>query len=66
MTTLRLRDNSGHTDGEWVAETVTAYHYKTLKDYREAEPNRGWHFETRGTETTWHKFEPNLQQMYEV
>ena len=57
LTTLRLRNDHGVTDGEWCAETLQPYHYALLKDYQDSEPTSGWHFETRGYAAGWHRYE---------
>jgi len=60
FTTLRLRNTLGENAGEWFAETVTDYHYRTLKECRAEEPSAGWRLQTRGLSTGWHDYEPTM------
>jgi hypothetical protein len=62
MTNLRIRSipfpgepGIPENAGEWYAASITEYHRRVLREYQSEEPNRGWHFETRGTGTLWRK-----------
>lgn len=53
--------NALHEDGGefYVAPgdaKALAYVKAMLAECREAEPRAGWYLETRGTETTWHRW----------
>lgn len=65
FTTLRLRNKFNEDGGSWYAETVTKYHIKLLKEYRDSEPDAGWKLETRGYGTEWHIYQPNAQEFVE-
>lgn len=60
FTTLRLTNKMGEKGGEWFADTITDYHYRTLKEFRREEPHAGWKLQTRGISSAWHDYEPTL------
>lgn len=66
ITTLGLRNRLHEDGGAWITATVTAYHYKMLRECREAEPHADWHLETRGTSTGWHRYEPPMTETCRV
>jgi len=60
--TLRLRNRLQEDGGAWFADTITAYHYKILREYRQTEPDADWHLETRGMSTGWHRYDPPMTE----
>jgi len=58
MDNVRIVNGDGRADCAW---TVTpgdaariAWSWRILAEYRDAEPDSGWHLETRGDIAPWH------------
>lgn len=58
--TLRLINKMQEKGGEWFADTVTDYHYRTLREFQSEEPDSDWRLQTRGLSAGWHDYVPTL------
>lgn len=60
---VRIVDGDGNVDSSWYVSPgasdaiVNKRCWEVLRDYRAAEPEAGWHLETRGTVSSWHDWE---------
>jgi hypothetical protein len=58
---VRLVDADGNVDSSWHVEpgdTKRAeWSVALLHEYRDAEPRRDWHLQTRGTVAGWHRWD---------
>ena len=58
---VRLVDSDGNVDSSWTVRpgdsSRVEWSWNLLADYRRAEPEVGWHLETRGEITQWHDWE---------
>lgn len=59
MTNLRLTNRTREAGGDTYCEPGNATHLiysaAVLAEYRTTEPKADWHYETRGTDTAWHR-----------
>jgi hypothetical protein len=60
LTTLKITNKRGENGGEWFAqphETAKIEHAKKVTAEMAAdEPELDWHLETRGTQSSWHRW----------
>jgi hypothetical protein len=58
---VRLVDGDGNVDSSWRVDPANParekWSWDLLDEYTAAEPEVGWHLETRGTIAPWHDWE---------